>query len=67
VAVPGPDDPNVAGDESLTGIGMVEEYALPNSGVAWSIGAPNQYDGLKPAIAKARASMRMGCWITALA
>jgi len=42
------DDPNTAGDESLTGVGGAD--GLPGAGVAWSIGPPNQFDGLKPAV-----------------
>ena len=41
--IPGADDPSKAGDEALTG-------GLPNAGVAWSIGRPDQYDGQKPAV-----------------
>ncbi|KPK36271.1 MAG: hypothetical protein AMJ65_16395 [Phycisphaerae bacterium SG8_4] len=39
-AIPVADDPGKAGDEALTG-------GLPDAGVAWSIGRPDQYDGLK--------------------
>jgi len=42
------DDPNIAGDESLTGAGGLS--ALPDVGMAWSIGEPNQYDGLIPPV-----------------
>jgi hypothetical protein len=42
------DDPNIAGDESLTGAGGLS--ALPEIGMAWSIGEPNQYDGLIPPV-----------------
>jgi hypothetical protein len=42
------DDPNTAGDESLTGVGL--GFGLPDAGVAWTIGPPNQFDGLAPAI-----------------
>lgn len=42
------DDPNIAGDESLTGVGL--GFGLPDAGVAWTIGPPNQFDGLAPAI-----------------
>jgi hypothetical protein len=41
--IPAADDPDKAGDEALTG-------GLPNAGVAWSIGRPDQYDGLKPPV-----------------
>lgn len=41
--VPIPDDPARAGDEALTG-------GLPNAGVAWCIGRPDQYDGFKPPV-----------------
>lgn len=43
------DDPDTAGDESLTGIG--QSPSLPEAGVAWTVGQPNQFDGLKPAVA----------------
>jgi hypothetical protein len=43
-APPAPDDPDTAGDESLTG------GALPGAGIAWTIGPPNQFDGLKPPV-----------------
>jgi hypothetical protein len=41
--IPAADDPGKAGDEALTG-------GLPGAGVAWSIGRPDQYDGLKPPV-----------------
>jgi hypothetical protein len=47
-ATAAPDDPNTAGDESLTGVGGAD--GLPDAGVAWSIGRPDQYDGQKPAV-----------------
>ena len=43
------DDPAIAGDESLTGIGAFP--SLPEAGVAWTVGPPTQFDGLKPAVA----------------
>ncbi|NIN34845.1 MAG: hypothetical protein GTO60_07005, partial [Gammaproteobacteria bacterium] len=42
------DDPNIAGDESLTGAGG--HTSLPGSGVAWTIGPPNQFDGQIPTV-----------------
>jgi hypothetical protein len=39
--IPTADDPNTAGDEALTG-------GLPDAGVAWTIGQPDQFDGLIP-------------------
>jgi len=47
-AVPWFDDPNIAGDESITGVGG--HTGLPGAGVAWTIGPPNQFDGLIPAV-----------------
>ena len=47
-AVPWTDDPTIAGDESSTGVGG--HTGLPDAGVAWSIGRPDQYDGQKPAV-----------------
>jgi len=41
--IPIADDPSRAGDEALTG-------GLPNAGVAWCIGRPDQYDGFKPPV-----------------
>jgi len=41
-----PDDPDTAGDEALTG------KALPEAGVAWTIGRPDQWDGQKPPVAE---------------
>jgi len=46
-AVAGLDDPNTAGDEKITG--MVGISRLPDAGIAWTVGPPNQFDGLKPA------------------
>ena len=43
------DDPAIAGDELLTGVGG--SAGLPDAGVAWTIGQPNQFDGLQPAVA----------------
>jgi len=42
------DDTNIAGDESLTGVGAGN--GLPSAGLAWTIGPPNQFDGLIPAV-----------------
>ncbi len=42
------DDPSIAGDEAITGAGG--HTGLPDAGVAWSVGPPNQYDGQKPAV-----------------
>lgn len=42
------DDPNIAGDESITGVGG--HTGLPGAGVAWTVGPPNQFDGLIPAV-----------------
>jgi len=42
------DDAGIAGDESITGVGG--HTGLPEAGVAWSIGRPDQYDGQKPAV-----------------
>jgi len=47
-ALTGPDDPNTAGDEAITGVGGMS--GLPEFGVAWSVGRPDQYDGQKPAV-----------------
>jgi len=44
----GLDDPNIAGDESLTGAGGAK--GLPDAGMAWTVGSPNQFEGLKPAV-----------------
>ena len=41
------DDPSIAGDEAITGVGG--HTGLPEAGVAWSIGRPDQFDGQKPA------------------
>ena len=46
-ATPAPDDPTTAGDEALTGVGGPE--GLPDAGVAWAIGRPDQFDGMRPA------------------
>lgn len=59
-ATPAPDDPTTAGDEALTGVGG--SAGLPEAGVAWSIGRPDQFDGMKPAFQegdKARADGTM--------
>jgi hypothetical protein len=42
------DDPTIAGDELLTGAGG--SAGLPDAGLAWTVGQPNQFDGLKPAV-----------------
>jgi hypothetical protein len=44
------DDPTIAGDESLTGAGGAAGVGLPDAGMAWTVGQPNQFDGLKPAV-----------------
>ncbi|HUU16628.1 MAG TPA: hypothetical protein VMW72_05720 [Sedimentisphaerales bacterium] len=44
------DDPNTAGDESLTGVGAGGIDGLPGFGLAWTIGPPNQFDGLIPVV-----------------
>ena len=44
---PADDDPNTAGDESMTGVGG--SRGLPENGVAWTVGLPTQFDGQKPA------------------
>jgi len=46
-AWPALDDPNIAGDEDITGAGGA--VGLPENGVAWTVGPPTQFDGLKPA------------------
>jgi len=47
-ATPAPDDPAVAGDEAITGVGGPK--GLPGAGVAWCVGRPDQFDGTKPAV-----------------
>ena len=47
-ATPAANDPTTAGDEALTGVGGPK--GLPDAGVAWSIGRPDQFDGQKPAV-----------------
>jgi len=50
-AVPAPDDPDVAGDETLTGGWEPgNPNNLPEAGVAWTIGPPTMFDGLKPGV-----------------
>jgi len=49
-ATPAFDDPTTAGDEALTGAGGPK--GLPDAGVAWSIGRPDQYDGQKPTVSE---------------
>ena len=49
-ATPAADDPTTAGDEALTGVGGSK--GLPDAGVAWSIGRPDQFDGQKPAVSE---------------
>ena len=46
-ATPAANDPTIAGEEALTGVGGPE--GLPDAGVAWSVGRPDQFDGQKPA------------------
>ena len=43
-ATPAADDPTIAGDEAVTGVGG--DNGLPAAGLAWSVGPPTQYDGL---------------------
>jgi len=47
-ATPAPDDPETAGDEAITGVGG--SNGLPDAGCCWTIGPPNQFEGLFPAI-----------------
>lgn len=47
-ATPAEDDPYIAGDESITGVGG--DNGLPGAGVAWTIGPPNMFDGFEPAV-----------------
>jgi len=47
-AAVGVDDPNIAGDEAITGAGGFS--GLPDVGVAWTVGPPNQFDGLIPVV-----------------
>jgi len=47
-AWPALDDPTIAGDEALTGAGGA--VSLPDNGVAWTVGPPNQYDGQTPVV-----------------
>ncbi len=47
-ATPADDDPAMAGDEAITGVGGAA--GLPDAGVAWTIGEPDIYDGLEPAV-----------------
>ena len=42
-ATPAADDPTIAGDEAVTGVGG--DNGLPAAGLAWSVGPPTQYDG----------------------
>jgi len=49
-ATPAPDDPNIAGDESVTGVGG--DNGLPNAGHCWTIGTPGDFEGLLPAFAE---------------
>jgi hypothetical protein len=46
-ATPASDDPSIAGDEAITGVGGTD--GLPGAGIAWTIGPPNQFDELAPA------------------
>jgi hypothetical protein len=41
-------DDAIAGDEDLTGVGG--PGGLPDAGLAWTVGPPDQFDGLKPAV-----------------
>ena len=49
-ATPTDDDSTTAGDEALTGVGGPK--GLPDAGVVWSVGRPDQYDGQKPAVSE---------------
>ena len=49
-ATPAPDDPDTAGDESLTGVWG--DDGLPTAGVAWSIGPPDMYNYQYPAVSE---------------
>ena len=40
-------DSTIAGDEALTGVGGPK--SLPDAGMVWSVGRPDQFDGQKPA------------------
>ena len=46
-ATPAANDPTIAGEEALTGVGGPK--GLPDAGVVWSVGRPDQFDGQKPA------------------
>ena len=59
-ATPAANDPTIAGDEAVTGVGGTK--GLPDAGSAWSVGRPDQFDGQKPAVSegdKARADGTM--------
>jgi len=47
-ATPAAADDDIAGDEAITGAGGTN--GLPAAGIAWSIGPPDQFDGLLPAV-----------------
>jgi|GEM_PF-4515425 len=47
-AIPAEDNPDIAGDESITGVGG--ELGLPVAGVAWTIGPPDMFDWQMPAV-----------------
>jgi len=49
-ATPAANDPTTAGDEALTGVGGSK--GLPDAGVAWSVGRPDQFDGQKPTVSE---------------
>ncbi|MBO8131265.1 MAG: T9SS type A sorting domain-containing protein [Candidatus Marinimicrobia bacterium] len=55
-ATPAADNPDIAGDEQITGVttpaepNAAPETGLPYAGVAWTIGPPNQFDGQQPAV-----------------
>ncbi|MFO7656562.1 MAG: T9SS type A sorting domain-containing protein [Bacteroidales bacterium] len=49
-ATPATDNADIAGDEAITGVGGV--YGLPDAGIAWAIGPPNQFDGQSPAFSE---------------
>lgn len=50
-ATPASDDPDVAGDEAITGGWEPgNPNNLPEAGVAWTIGPPTMFDGLLPGV-----------------
>lgn len=47
-ATPADDDPNIAGDEAITGVGG--DNGLPAAGIAWTVGQPDMFDGQAPVV-----------------